>query len=110
MLGTWIFVIYPTWDRINDMNTGRKHKYSVTLPEELAEEAKKNSGERGFSAYLSEALEHKLMMDGLKNYVDTVAAEEGLPGPEVYAQMRADVAAAEQKRLERLAAKEPVAA
>lgn len=62
--------------------TGSK-KYSVSLPEDLAENVRARVGSGGFSAYVAEALEHRVAMDRLSELVadfeidnDPITAEE----------------------------------
>lgn len=44
-------------------------KYSISLPEELAETVRSHVGPGAFSAYVAEALEHKVAMDKLAELV-----------------------------------------
>ncbi len=44
-------------------------KYSVSLPESLAEGVRAKVGPGGFSAYVAEALEHRVAMDKLGDIV-----------------------------------------
>ncbi|PYC87900.1 hypothetical protein C7C46_02345 [Streptomyces tateyamensis] len=44
-------------------------KYSVSLPEDLAEAARAHVGAGGFSAYVAEALEQRVAMDKLREIV-----------------------------------------
>ncbi len=44
-------------------------KYSISLPEELAESVHAQVGPGGFSAYVSEALEQRVAMDKLREIV-----------------------------------------
>lgn len=44
-------------------------KYSISLPEDLAEMARSHAGSSGFSAYVAEALEQKVAMDKLNELV-----------------------------------------
>lgn len=44
-------------------------KYSISLPEELAESARSRVGPGGFSAYVAEALEQRVAMDKLREIV-----------------------------------------
>ncbi|MGA5896744.1 hypothetical protein [Streptomyces venetus] len=48
--------------------TGSK-KYSISLPEDLAEAARTHVGPGGFSAYVAEALEQRVAMDKLREVV-----------------------------------------
>ncbi|GAB2839019.1 hypothetical protein GCM10022221_43170 [Actinocorallia aurea] len=45
-------------------------KYSISLPEELAESARAKAGPGGFSAYVAEAIEHRVAMDRLREIVE----------------------------------------
>ncbi|MET7683473.1 hypothetical protein [Streptomyces sp. NPDC005423] len=44
-------------------------KYSISLPEELAETVRTHVGPGGFSAYVAEALEQRVAMDRLREIV-----------------------------------------
>ncbi|MER5642838.1 hypothetical protein ABT095_38625 [Kitasatospora sp. NPDC002227] len=44
-------------------------KYSISLPEELAETVRAHVGPGGFSAYIAEALEQRVAMDKLHEIV-----------------------------------------
>ncbi|MCX2184448.1 hypothetical protein KV205_28525 [Streptomyces sp. SKN60] len=44
-------------------------KYSISLPEELAEDVRSRVGPGGFSAYVAEALEQRLAMERLREIV-----------------------------------------
>jgi hypothetical protein len=44
-------------------------KYSISLPEDLAEAARTHVGPGGFSAYVAEALEQRVVMDKLREIV-----------------------------------------
>ncbi len=44
-------------------------KYSVSLPEDIAEAVRTKVGSGGFSAYVAEALEHRIAMDKLGEIV-----------------------------------------
>ena len=44
-------------------------KYSISLPEDLAETVRTNVGPGGFSAYVAEALEQRVAMDRLREIV-----------------------------------------
>lgn len=44
-------------------------KYSISLPEDLAETVRAHVGAGGFSAYVAEALEHRVAMDRLREIV-----------------------------------------
>ncbi|MEU8782126.1 hypothetical protein [Streptomyces sp. NPDC048637] len=44
-------------------------KYSISLPEDLAEAVRAHVGPGGFSAYVAEALEHRVAMDKLREIV-----------------------------------------
>jgi Arc/MetJ-type ribon-helix-helix transcriptional regulator len=76
------------------MSNGTK-KFSVTIPEELAETVQARIGKGGFSAYVSEALARQVERDNLR---ELIAAAESQHGP-------VDRAAVEAKRA--LLRKEP---
>jgi Arc/MetJ-type ribon-helix-helix transcriptional regulator len=44
-------------------------KYSISLPEDLAESVRAHVGPGGFSAYVAEALEHRVAMDKLREII-----------------------------------------
>lgn len=44
-------------------------KYSISLPEDLAEAARTHVGPGGFSAYVAEALEQRVAMDKLREII-----------------------------------------
>jgi hypothetical protein len=44
-------------------------KYSISLPEDLAETVRAHVGPGGFSAYIAEALEQRVAMDKLRELV-----------------------------------------
>ena len=48
---------------------GGSKKYSVSLPEDLAETVRTHAGRGGFSAYVAEALEQRVAMDKLREIV-----------------------------------------
>jgi hypothetical protein len=52
-------------------------KYSVSLPEELAEAVRARVEPGGFSAYVAAALEHKVAMDKLGELVDDYVQHHG---------------------------------
>ena len=56
-------------------------KVSLTIDEELLEEARQRVGRRGLSAYVSEALRRHLQYDRLGELLDQMEAESG-PIPE----------------------------
>ncbi|ONM45961.1 hypothetical protein [Nocardia donostiensis] len=59
-------------------------KYSVSLPEELAETIRAQVGPGGFSAYIAEALEHHVAMGKLGDIVDDYTRDHGpLPQEEI---------------------------
>lgn len=71
-------------------------KYTVTLPEELAEEIRRDVGPGGFSAYVTRAIEHQREQDRLGELVAWMQ-EEG--GPLTEEEMAA--AGAERRELDR---------
>ncbi len=54
---------------------GGSKKYSVSLPEDLAEAVRAHVGPGGFSAYIAAALEHRVAMDKLAEIVDDFGRE-----------------------------------
>lgn len=44
-------------------------KYSISLPEDIAEAVRAHVGPGGFSAYVAEALEQRVAMDNLRELV-----------------------------------------
>ncbi|GAA2220998.1 hypothetical protein GCM10010104_08810 [Streptomyces indiaensis] len=52
-------------------------KYTVTLPEELAEEIRHQVGAGGFSAYVTRAIERQRELDRLGELVTWLEAEHG---------------------------------
>jgi hypothetical protein len=47
----------------------RRRKYSVSLPEDLAEAVRAHAGPGAFSAYVAEAVEQRVAMDRLREIV-----------------------------------------
>ncbi|MBK3567957.1 hypothetical protein [Streptomyces sp. MBT62] len=68
-------------------------KYTVTLPEELAEEIRREVGSGGFSAYVTKALERQRERDLLGQLVNRLEEEHGVV-------TEAELAAAEAERKE----------
>lgn len=65
---------------------GGSRKYSISLPEELAETVRAHVGPGGFSAYVAEALDQRVAMDRLHEIVtDFEADNEALTRAEVEA-------------------------
>lgn len=61
-------------------------KYSISLPEGLAEAARAHVGPGGFSAYVAEALEQRIAMDKLREIVADFATDnDGLTREEIEA-------------------------
>lgn len=56
-------------------------KYSVSLPVDIAEAVRQHVGPGGFSAYVAEALEHRVAMDKLAELVADYTKDHG-PLPE----------------------------
>ncbi|MGW6391317.1 hypothetical protein ACWFR1_12630 [Streptomyces sp. NPDC055103] len=52
-------------------------KYTVTLPEELAEEIRRKVGPGGFSAYVTQAIQRTAEQDRLGELVDWMEQEYG---------------------------------
>ncbi|GAA4675343.1 hypothetical protein GCM10023347_32260 [Streptomyces chumphonensis] len=73
-----------TTSRIGAMSGSRK--YSISLPEDLADAVRAHVGPGGFSAYVAEALEQKVAMDRLREIVvDFETDNEALTREEVEA-------------------------
>ena len=68
-------------DPAADVGTGHAVKVSVSLPQDLVEEVRSRVGPREFSAYVAEAVAHKLRMQMLGEIVDDHVARNG-PIPE----------------------------
>lgn len=65
---------------------GGSEKYSVSLPEEVAEAVRARVGPVGLSAFVAEAIEHRIAMDRLGEIVADFEADNGpLAGQEVEA-------------------------
>jgi len=56
-----------TTGSISTMSSSKK--YSISLPEDLAEAARAHVGPGGFSSYVAEALEQRVAMDKLREIV-----------------------------------------
>jgi len=69
--------------------TGHTRKMSVTLPEDLVEEVRERTGERGFSRYVAEAVIRQVELDKLVELDDALTAEYGSPSDEELAKARA---------------------
>jgi Arc/MetJ-type ribon-helix-helix transcriptional regulator len=65
---------------------GGVKKYSISLPEELAEQIRERVDPGGFSAYVTEALERRIARDKLR---EIVAEHERKHGPLVPAKVEA---------------------
>jgi Arc/MetJ-type ribon-helix-helix transcriptional regulator len=50
-------------------------KYSVSLPEDLAEAVRAQVGPGGFSAYVAQAIEQRVAMDKLREVVEDFAVD-----------------------------------
>ncbi|MDA2810966.1 hypothetical protein O4J56_09995 [Nocardiopsis sp. RSe5-2] len=65
---------------------GGSEKYSVGSPEELAETVRARVGPGGFSAFVPDAIEHRIAMERLGEIVADFEADNGpLTGQEVEA-------------------------
>ncbi len=83
--GTAIFPANRTTIGSISTMSGSK-KYSISLPEDLAEAARAHVGPGGFSAYVAEALEQRIAMDKLREIVaDFETDNEALTREEVEA-------------------------
>ncbi len=66
----------------------KTEKIAVSLPSELAEDARQAVAEgrfRSVSAYVAHALAEQKQRDSIWGLLDELAAEHGEPGPEHYA-------------------------
>ncbi|WP_017599446.1 DNA-binding domain-containing protein [Nocardiopsis lucentensis] len=52
-------------------------KYSVTLPEDIAEKARARSGPSGLSSYVAAAVTRQLERDNLKELIEALEAQHG---------------------------------
>lgn len=57
-------------------------KYSVSLPEDIAEAVRTHVGAGGFSAYVAEALEQRVAMDNLRELVADFETDNDPLSPE----------------------------
>ncbi|WP_216631048.1 hypothetical protein [Nocardiopsis coralli] len=57
-------------------------KYSVTLPEDLAEDARSRSGGAGLSAYVTRAVRREIERERLAELLEAMEAENGPSTPE----------------------------
>ncbi|MGY1498685.1 hypothetical protein ACW4TU_19165 [Streptomyces sp. QTS52] len=80
-------------------------KYTVTLPEELAEEIRSEVGPGGFSAYVTQAIERQREQDRLGELVAWLEEEHG---PVTEAELAA--AEAERREIDRIFAEREAAA
>ncbi|MCX5235020.1 ribbon-helix-helix domain-containing protein [Streptomyces prunicolor] len=72
-------------------------KYTVTLPEELAEQIRREVGAGGFSAYVTKAIERQHERDQLGQLVTWMQEESGgLLAPEELAAAEAELKDAER--------------
>jgi hypothetical protein len=52
-------------------------KISISMPADVIERLKERAGPRGVSAYVNDAVQHRLQMDGLAELVAEMEAEHG---------------------------------
>ncbi|MFF8838238.1 hypothetical protein [Streptomyces sp. NPDC015130] len=76
-------------------------KYTVTLPEELAEEIRAKVGPGGFSAYVTQVLQRQREQDRLGELVDWMAEENGPLTEEEQAAADAEFREIERRHRER---------
>lgn len=57
--------------------SGATQKYSITMPSDLAEAAKRRSGPSGFSAYVAAAVRRQIERDNLSELVAVSVADHG---------------------------------
>jgi hypothetical protein len=58
------------------------HKYSISMPSEVAEEARRRGGPSGLSSYVAAAVARQLERDNLRELIDAIEAEHGPPDPD----------------------------
>ncbi|MBT2478041.1 hypothetical protein [Streptomyces sp. ISL-94] len=78
-------------------------KYTVTLPEELAEEIRAEVGPGGFSRYVTDAIERQRERDRLHELVEWLEEEHGPVTPEEAAWAEAERLSIQQETAERKA-------
>ncbi|MCY0932716.1 hypothetical protein [Streptomyces sp. H34-S4] len=78
-------------------------KYTVTLPEELAEKIRAEVGPGGFSRYVTDAIERKDEQNRLHELVDWWEGEYGPVTPEEAARAEAERLSIEQEHAARKA-------
>jgi hypothetical protein len=59
------------------MNPDRTRKYSVTIPEDLAERVRRRTGSGGFSAYVTAAIQRQFERDNLAEIIASYEEENG---------------------------------
>lgn len=84
-------------------------KYTVTLPEELAEAIRAEVGPGGFSRYVTHAIERQREQDRLGELVDWLEAEYGPVTEEELAQAEAERREIERKHAELARARQATA-
>ncbi|TDC27596.1 CopG family transcriptional regulator [Streptomyces sp. 8K308] len=52
-------------------------KYSITMPREIAEEARERSGSAGLSAYIAAAVARQIERDRLQEIIEAAEVEQG---------------------------------
>jgi Arc/MetJ-type ribon-helix-helix transcriptional regulator len=78
-------------------------KYTVTLPEELAEEIRAEVGSGGFSRYVTQAIERQRERDHLHEFVGWWEAEHGEVTDEELARAEAERLSLQRQHAERKA-------
>ncbi|MEU6170954.1 hypothetical protein ABZ832_03415 [Streptantibioticus parmotrematis] len=82
-------------------------KYTVTLPEELAEEIRAEVGSGGFSRYVRQAIERQREQDRLHEFVTWWEAEHGDVTDEELARAEAERVSLQQEHAELKAGRKP---
>lgn len=57
--------------------SGLTQKYSITLPRDIAEQARSRSGPSGLSAYIATAVARQLERDDLNDLIEALEAHHG---------------------------------
>ncbi|WP_459985653.1 ribbon-helix-helix domain-containing protein [Nocardioides sp. AN3] len=52
-------------------------KVSISMPGDLVEQVKERAGSGGVSAYVTDAVRHRMQMEGLRDLVERMEAKHG---------------------------------
>lgn len=61
--------------------TENTRKYSISMPQDVADAARQRGGPSGFSAYVTAAVARQIERDNLDELIDAIEAENGPPDP-----------------------------